>query len=385
MIQRKYKTRGAARSGPRASEARPRGRGLRLALAAAALTLGLTCLCACGQEEEAAEEPTSYELALITNEVGVNDGSFNQSTWTAMQTFCEENGLSCQYYPSDDESYMKAIREASRQGAKLIILAGSQMETTAFEAQDKYGDLKFVLIDGVPRDEKFNYKTAGNSTGVLFAEQEAGYLAGYAAVTEGYTRLGYMGGDALPPVKRYGYGFIQGAAAAANELGKNDIQIRYTYLGTFEASDEIESEAYDWYSDNKCQVIFACGGSIGESIMAAAESAGGKVIGVDADQSSQSETVITSAKKETGKAITDILKNYKRNNFDGGAILNYSAENGGIGLEMTNARMEVFTQETYDKVFEEIKSGNRKIIKDIEDKDISTLETDEVKIEMVEE
>lgn len=358
---------------------------LRLFLAAAALTLGLTCLCACGEEEEAVEEPTSFELALITNEVGVDDGSFNQSTWTAMQAFCEENGLACQYYPSDDDSYIKTIREAKNQGAELVILAGSQMETTAYEAQQKYQDLKFVLIDGVPRDEKFNYETAANSTGVLFAEQEAGYLAGYAAVTEGYTKLGYMGGDALPPVKRYGYGFIQGAASAAKELGKNDITVRYTYLGTFEASDEIESEAYDWYSENDVQVIFACGGSIGESIMAAAETAEGKVIGVDADQSSQSEAVITSAKKETGKAITDILKNYKRNNFEGGAILNYSAENGGIGLEITNARMETFTQETYDQIFGEIKSGNRKIVKDIEEKDISTLETDQVKIEMIDD
>ena len=358
---------------------------LRLILAAGVLVLGLASLCACGEEEEVAEEPTSFELALITNEVGVDDGSFNQSTWNAIQAFSEENGMTSKYYPSDDDSYMKTIREAERQGGKLIILAGSQMETTAFEAQKKYKDLKFVLIDGVPRDEDFNYETAGNSTGVLFAEQEAGYLAGYAAVTEGYTKLGYMGGDALPPVKRYGYGFIQGAAAAAKDLGKSDISVRYTYLGTFEASDEIESEAYDWYTENGTQVIFACGGSIGESIMAAAETAGGKVIGVDADQSAQSETVITSAKKETGKAITDILKNYNRNNFDGGAILNYSAENGGIGLEMTNARMEVFTQETYDQIYGEIKSGSRKIVKDIEEKDISTLGTEQVKIKMVED
>ncbi|MBQ9016386.1 MAG: BMP family ABC transporter substrate-binding protein [Firmicutes bacterium] len=364
---------------------RPRGR-FRLALLAAAVTLGLmTCLCACGEEEETAEEPTSFELALITNEIGVDDGSFNQTTWAAMQAFGEENGLTCQYYPSDDESYMKTIREAKSQGAQLVVLAGSQLETIAYEAQDKYEDLKFVLIDGVPRDKDYNYNTGSNATGVLFAEQEAGYLAGYAAVTEGYTKLGYMGGDALPPVKRYGYGFVQGAAAAAEELGRSGVHVQYTYLGTFEASDEIESEAYDWFTEDGVQVIFACGGSIGESVMAAAETAGGKVIGVDADQSALSETVITSAKKETGKAITDILKNYKRNNFEGGAILNYSAENGGIGLEITNARMEVFTQEVYDQVFADIKSGARKIVKDIGDKSISTLVPDTMEIEVIDD
>ena len=358
-----------------------------MALAAVCMVACLCiCICGCGEEEEAAEEPTSFELALITDDTGVNDGSFNQATWEAMKAFGEENGITCDYYitENDPKTYMKTIREAKNLGAKLIVLAGSRFETTAFEAQQKYDDLYFVLIDGVPRDEDYNYKTAANSTGVLFAEEEAGYLAGYAAVTEGYKKLGFMGGDAVPPVKRYGYGFIQGASAAAKELGVSGIKIKYAYLGTFEASDEIESECYNWF-EKGTEVIFACGGSIGESVMAAAESAHGRVIGVDADQSGLSETVITSAKKETGKAITDILKNYKRNNFEGGAILNYSAENNGIGLEMTNARLAVFTQETYDQIFSEIKSGSRKITKDIGDKSVKTLAGDGVKVKMIDE
>lgn len=356
----------------------------KILIAAVLSALVLISLCSCGGQKEEAEEPTTFELALITDNVGVEDGSYHQTTWEAMQAFAEENGMTCRYYTSedDDDAYMKTIRAAKDAGAKLVVLAGSQLETVAFDAQKEYEDLLFVLLDGVPRDKDYNYKTAGNSIGVLFAEQEAGYLAGYAAVSEGYKKLGFMGGADLPPVKRYGYGFVQGASAAAKELGTGKIDVKYTYLETFEASDEIESESFDWY-EKGTRIIFACGGSIGESVMDAAETAGGKVIGVDADQSSQSETVITSARKETGRAITDILKTYKRHNFQGGAILNYSAENNGIGLEMTNSRMTSFDEETYKQLYREIKKGDREIVKDIDDKSVETLAGDNVKVEVV--
>ena len=342
---------------------------------------GLSCLCSCGDKDKESEEPTSFELALITDEVGVRDGSFHEITWNAMQAFSEENGMACKYYISEnnEEAYLDAIDQARSKGAKLVVLAGSQFETVCYKAQKEYDDLLFVLLDGVPRDKDYNYETAGNSTGVLFAEQEAGYLAGYAAVYEGYKKLGFMGGEDLPPVKRYGYGFVQGASAAAKEYKVKNVEIKYIYLGTFEASDEIESEAFGWYDDGT-EVIFACGGSIGESVMAAAETANGKVIGVDSDQSGMSETVITSARKEIGKAMTDILKNYKRNNFDGSAILTYGAENDGIGLEMTNARFTKFNQETYDKIYKEIKKGDREIAKDIDKKSVQTLAGDQVKL-----
>lgn len=360
---------------------------IRLAPVILAAGFMVTSLCACGDKAKQTEEPTTFELALITDEVGIDDGSYLETTWNAMQAFAEETGMTCQHYEprnDDEDAYLGAIRKARRKGAKLVVLAGSRFETVAYEAQKEFQDLNFVLLDGVPRDEKYNYETAGNSTGVLFAEQEAGYLAGYAAVCEGFTKLGFMGGKEIPPVKRYGCGFVQGANAAVKERNGGETEIKYAYLGTFEASDEIESEAFSWYDDGT-EVIFACGGSIGESVMAAAETAGGKVIGVDADQSEMSETVITSAKKETGKAITDILKNYNRNNFEGGAILNYSAENDGIGLEMANARLTAFDQETYQQLYDEIKQGARQISKEIENKKVESLAQDKVKVIVVEE
>ena len=108
------------------------------------------------------------------------------------------------------------------------MLAGSSLETAAYDAQKAYPDIKFLLVDGVPHDEKDNYSTAANTVSIVFAEEEAGYMAGYAAVKGGYTKLGFMGGQELPYVKRYGYGFVQGAAAAAAET-ETKVEMRYAY------------------------------------------------------------------------------------------------------------------------------------------------------------
>ena len=115
----------------------------------------------------------------------------------------------------------------------MIILPGANFETTAYAAQSAYPDVYFLIIDGVPHDGNDNYATSANTVSIIFAEEEAGYLAGYAAVKEGYKNLGFMGGQELPSVKRYGYGFVQGAAAAAAE-NEEKVTVRYNYNGHFD-------------------------------------------------------------------------------------------------------------------------------------------------------
>ncbi len=354
-------------------------------LACFILIFGLLVMTGCGQEEKAVEEPTSFEIAMITGHAGVQDGSFWESTWKSIEAFCTEEEMTCQYYPATedtDEEYLKAVEKAKKEGAKLVVFAGSNFETVVHTAQQKYEDLYFVLIDGVPRDEEHNYELAANSTGVLFAEEQAGYLAGYAAVAEGYTQLGFIGGKDSPPVKRYGYGFLQGAAAAAKDKGAKDVKVKYAYAGTYDPDNDVEKEVTEWYK-NGTQVIFACGGNLGRSIIKGAVAGGGLVIGVDTDQSGMSETVITSAKKEIGTAITDILKNYRRNNFGGKSIFTYDLTNDGVSLEMENSRLQNFTEEDCDKVIEEIKKGERKVGKEFPSDDPEEAAGDSISVEVV--
>ncbi len=356
-----------------------------------ALILGLAlCLfVSCGEDKKESEEYETFEIALITDSNKVEENAFIGSTWDAIQGFCEEYQMSCQYFAADitsdtDEKGMikackDAVDKARSEGAKVVVFAGNQFETTVHGIQGDYEDLYFILLDGVPRDGEYNYEMAPNSTGVLFAEEQAGFLAGYAAVADGHTKLGFMGGKDIPPVKRYGYGFIQGASAAAKDGNKPGVEIKYGYTDTFNEEDWIQEASQEWY-EGGTQVIFACGGSIGNSVITGAEYSGGKVIGVDTDQSALSETIITSARKEIKTAIYDILKTYIHDNFKGNSIFNYNLENNGVSLEMINARFTNFGSPQYDEVVKRINEGELKIEKEMGTKSPEELAPDNVKV-----
>lgn len=336
----------------------------------------LTCLLvfglvSCGGNDEP-EEPKEYEIAMIADSNEIEDGSFTQAVWTSVESFAKNNGIvaACLKTEKADEdnqdeaevSYMESIDKAVESKAKLIVMSGSNFETTVYEAQSKYPDIYFLLIDGVPHDPSLKYATTANTVSIVFAEEEAGYLAGYAAVKEGYKKLGFMGGEELPTVKRYGHGFVQGAAAAAAELEKK-VEMTYIYTGTFDPSEDIQKRAAAWYK-NGIEVIFACGGGIGTSIMKAAENNDGEVIGVDVDQSYMSDTVVTSAKKNISVVIEEMLENYIDERFTGGTAFNYAAKNGGVSLELDNAKFSSFTEDDYNKVFRQLKNGKIQLKKD---------------------
>ena len=248
-----------------------------------------------------------YELALITDVGTIDDKSFNQGSWEGLKKYADENKIACKYYkPTEksDEACLNAIDLAVKNGAKLIVTPGFLFEYPIFEAQTKYPDVKFVIIDAAPVGKDKKVKIEKNVHSIFYAEEQAGYLAGYAAVKDGYRKLGFMGGIAVPAVVKFGYGYIQGADAAAKELGlnKSDVAIKYTYVGNFDASPENAAKASAWFNEGT-ECIFACGGGVGNSVMKAAESAGKVVIGVDVDQSGESTTVITSAMKNLGSSV----------------------------------------------------------------------------------
>ncbi|MFR0812829.1 MAG: BMP family lipoprotein, partial [Enterocloster clostridioformis] len=237
-----------------------------------------------------------YELALVTDLGTIDDKSFNQGAWEGLKKYAEENSISYKYYQPQEgttDSYLETIGLAIEGGAKLVVCPGFLFEEPIYMAQDKYPDVHFILLDGEPHDADYNYKTNDNVMPILFQEDQAGFLAGYAAVKDGYTKLGFMGGMAVPAVIRFGYGFVQGAEFAAEEDAVTGLEIMYNYTGAFSATPEAQSMAASWYQ-NGTEVIFGCGGAVGNSVMAAAQEKNARVIGVDVDQSTESETVITS-------------------------------------------------------------------------------------------
>lgn len=282
------------------------------------LVLGLV---ACGAKKEAAEAapeakktvaeiednaPSAdgkYEVAFVTDIGQLKDHSFNEGTWNGVKLYAYENGKTYKYYQpangsdaTDDDRY-DAMAAACDNGAKVVVCAGYLQEAALTKAATNYPDVKFIFIDGYPIG-------CDNVAPVAFKEQECGYFAGYAAVMEGYTKLGFTGGGGgtNPACCRYGYGFVQGANAAAAEKNVN-VEVNYSWLygASFSASTELQTMVSGWY-ENGTEVIFCCGGSMYNSVFSAASENDAFTIGVDSDQSFDSDTVITSALKGVGEA-----------------------------------------------------------------------------------
>ncbi|HWT76906.1 MAG TPA: BMP family ABC transporter substrate-binding protein [Mobilitalea sp.] len=354
------------------------------------LALASVMLVGCGTKSNSTGDTGSNtnsnlkRIALITDKGNIDDKSFNQGAWEGVKKFCEDNNITDYQYikpeEASDAGYLAAIDDAVTAGAEVVVTPGYLFEVPVYEAQTKYPNVKFILLDGKPHsaDKDAIYETKSNVASILYAEEQPGFLAGYAAVKEGYTKLGFMGGMAVPAVKAYGYGFLQGAEAAAAELGLADgaISVTYHYTGDFAETDTNKATAKTMYQEGT-QVIFACGGSVGKSVMAAASEAGAKVIGVDVDQRDDSDTVITSAMKGLGASVQTVLESiYKTSSWEtyAGKTTTFNAANNGIGLPTSvngdataNAfdRFKTFNKDAYDAIYAKLADGSIVPIRDI--------------------
>ena len=331
-----------------------------------ALLMVATLFTACAKKE-------TYEIALVTDVGNIDDKSFNEGTWHGVEEYATENDLTYAYYrPSEDSqaARVETIGTAIENGAKVVVCPGFLFETALYEIQDQYPEVMFLLIDGQPNDGDWSkgmptYKTASNVHCILYQEEQAGYFAGYASVMDGFRNLGFLGGMAVPAVIRYGYGFVQGAEAAAAVLGlaAGDVSIKYWYSGVFAPSDDIKVKMAGWYSEGT-EVVFACGGGIYISAIAAAEEGNGKVIGVDVDQSAESELIITSAMKYLTQSVKIALGELYANdgtwpaaNAGQTAVLGAAADCVGLPTAEGSWRLSTFTVDEYNALYEQVKSG----------------------------
>ena len=301
-----------------------------------------------------------YEVAFITDVGQLKDQSFNQGTYDGVKLFADANGKSYKYYQpangdqaTDDDRY-DAMVAAVEGGAKVVVAAGFMQEAALKRAAEKYPDIPFIFIDGYPIG-------CDNVAGIAFQEEQSGYFAGYAAVKEGYTKLGFSGGGGgtNPACCRFGYGYVQGANAAAAELGVTvDIRYSWAYGASFSASQELQAMADGWYS-NGTEVIFACGGSMFSSIAAAAAANDALVIGVDVDQSYQSETVITSAMKGLADAVQWACAKVYDGTFSqiGGVGTSLGVTDNAVALPTATWSLKKFTVADYEALYAKVKSG----------------------------
>ena len=357
------------------------------------------CLAACGgNDEPAADGDTeAYAVAMITDYGDITDESFNQTTYEACKEFCEANDIQFNYFkPAGDNTADRVamVDQAVGEGYNVIVMPGYAFGGTIVEAAPNYPDVKFIVLDVAKGDileaavtkagESYDYQPdnwnledyfdMSNVYCVVYQEEIAGYMAGYAAVKLGYEKLGFLGGMAVPAVVRYGQGFVQGCDAAAAEMNK-DIDLNYVYGGQFFGNADITAVMDTWYKGGT-EVVFAAGGSIYTSACEAAVKVGGKVIGVDTDQASIIDgaygdgITVTSAMKglypSTYNALEDIVLNGNWDKYVGqianlGIISDNPEENYVQIAPSTQFKDGAFTEDDYKAMVAKLNAGEIKV------------------------
>lgn len=313
------------------------------------------------------------KVAMITDSGDINDQSFNQTTYEASKDFCETNELAFKYYkPAGDstEARVASVEQAIQDGHNVIVMPGYLFGETIAEVADANQDVTFVALDVSQGDLGANYTIPGNVATFVYREEISGFMAGYAAVKEGYKKLGFLGGLGVPAVVRFGFGFVQGANAAAVEMKIADqVSVNYVYGGQFYGDAAITGAMDTWYS-NGVEVVFACGGGIYTSACEAAAKVGGKVIGVDSDQSyvinkDYPGMCITSAMKGLAPTVNTILQAIKDGNWKNyyGTVSNMGMVSGTdaslnyVQLPTETWSMTKFTKEDYATLVGKIFDG----------------------------
>ena len=354
-----------------------------LVMLLAALMVFSFAACGGGGDSGSSDDGT-MKVAMVTDYGDITDQSFNQTTYEACKAFCEENNIEFTYKKpaSDaDADRVSSIEEAIEEGYNVIVMPGYAFANAIYEVAPTYPDTKFVALDVSEGDltaygeREFD---GPNVYSAVYQEELAGYMAGYAAVKLGYTKLGFLGGMAVPAVQRYGHGFVQGADAAAEELGKSDVEIKYVYGGQFFGDADITAAMDTWYGAGT-ECVFACGGGIYSSAAEAAAKTGGKVIGVDVDQKDIIDgqygdgMTVTSAMKGLAPTVNTLLRAIMSGEWD-----NYAGQIQNLGLvSETPAENYVqlpdstqfgdgFTADDYTTLVKELYDGTRTVSNDTE-------------------
>lgn len=320
------------------------------------------------QPEDPTVTPAGGEtIALVTGVSGTESGA-DAMLWQGVQTFASAYGYTATTQTAEGDSSADAetaLRTAAESGAKLVICRGDAAATALYRIQENYPDVHYLLFDDEPHNDDYSaYKTANLVHCVLFQEEQAGYLAGYAAVIDGYTSLGFVGAREIPGIVRYGTGFLQGAEAAAEQQGET-VNLKFWFADTYDENDAVTQRMADWYNSG-VSLIFVSGGTLYKGAAQAAEQTGGKVMAGDTNVTALSDSVLASAVKCYNAAVQRQLYEF----FTAGS---WSTQNAGqtervgitnaeVALESdTSWRLDSFTLDDYRSLYEDLRTSVKRV------------------------
>lgn len=338
--------------------------------------LAVTMLAGCGRYNNTDEQPAGEEqikIGMVTDLGSIDDRSFNQLTWEGIEEASRELDLQCKYLKPSGTTETDLIKEITNlydAGYKFILTPGFNFAIPIYEAQSKYPDAKFVIIDSEVYSSSNEKQIGPNTVSILFKENEAGFLAGVAAAVQlKQGDAGFIGGMESDVIQRFNWGYQQGIKYANKNLGTNITMEpqNFLYQGTFTdsaAGQQIAAQMYDRGVD----VIFSAAGGVGTGVIKEAKEralAGTPVwvIGVDADQyetgiyKEQQSVILTSAMKNVGEAAYDMISLNQQGKFPGGQTLYYGIGNDGVGLPEVNPNLSDATLATVSDVYNKVASG----------------------------
>lgn len=304
-------------------------------LMAVALVASFGAGCA-KKAEPAAEAPKSdIKTAMVTDVGGLGDKSFNDAAWAGLEKAKADLGVETKVLESKEMvDYESNITQLADAGYDPIFTVGFLMQDAVAKMAKQYPDTSFASID------TFFDKPDANLVGLLFKEQEAGYLAGVVAglATKDTfdSRLnadnvvGFVGGMDIPPVERYEVGFVAGVKSV-NPTAK----VIILYAGKFDDQGKGKELGLSLI-DQKADVLFAAAGQTGLGTIKACQERGALFIGVDVDQfdsvAGSGDVMLTSAIKRVDEAVYNTVKQANDKTFAGGQNITFGLKEGGVGL-----------------------------------------------------
>ena len=337
---------------------------LRLLLIAV-LALCMGSVAACGDDEEPAGDSGSAEstataepekkikVGMVTDIGGLNDRSFNESAYKGLQRAESELGVEIRAVTSKSNAdYVPNLSTLARQKYDLVIAVGFLMAEATEKVAGQFPDTNFAIIDSSQAAMK---SKPANVEGLLFKENEAGYLVGfmaglYAKDQGGDQVVSTVGGLKIPPVDAYIAGFQKGAKDA-----NGDIKTLNAYSEDFVDQAKCKELALNQIAEGS-QVVFQVAGQCGLGALDAAKAKGVQGIGVDADQGYLGDHIMTSALKKIDEAVFTTVGEVQDGNFKAGTDTVFDVKSGGVGYGEVNAEGEKYTSQVDDQL-SKIESG----------------------------
>ena len=296
--------------------------------------------------------PKNFKVGVVTDIGGLNDHGFNHLAYQGLLN--AEKALHIQgrvLTSSSGADYTPNLTTLAQQGYNLVIPVGFLMADATDAVAKQFPNVKFAMVDSDATAEKGDPK---NIEGLLFKEQEAGYLAGYLAglysKQHGYKTISSVGGQKIPPVDHYIAGYQAGAKKA-----DPGIQTLNGYSQDFTDQAKCKQIALNQIQQGS-KVVFQVAGACGLGALSAAQQQGVQGIGVDADQAYLGSYILTSAEKKVDVAVFNAIKNLMAGKFAAGSNVTNDIANGGIGYGKIGPAGLKFAPEI-QKIYNQIKSG----------------------------